>query len=77
MHTPISFQSLKMVLMTIKDMDSIQLGYPEYFQQTGRLSGLRIDLLTAPSRSPSGINAAFVPLHSNGWFAMDSNHLSF
>jgi len=44
-----------MVLMTTKDMDSIQLGYPKYFQQTGRLSGLRINLPAAPSRSPSGI----------------------
>jgi hypothetical protein len=63
--------------MTIKDTDSIQLGYPEYVKQAGRLSGLRINLPAAPSRFPSDKNAAFVPLHSNGWFAMDSHHLSF
>ena len=45
--------------------------------RTGRLSGLRIVLPTAPSRFPSGLNAVFVPSYSNGWLAMDLNHLSF
>ena len=39
-------------------MDSIQQSYPEYMYttwKTGRLSGLKITLLTAPSRSPSGV----------------------
>jgi len=37
-------------------------------------------LLTAPSRRlsrGSGIFAAFVPDHSNGWHAMALHHLSF
>jgi hypothetical protein len=62
--------------------------------QTGRLSGLRIILLAAPSQAGYGVHilgesqwlqpenqdhqvATFVPEHSNGWFAMDSDHLSF
>lgn len=45
--------------------------------KTGRLSGLRIILLTAPSRCPSGLKAVFVPSYSNGWFAMALHHLSF
>ena len=58
------------------DGDSIQRVSHLVGAATGRLSGLRIVLLTAPSRYSQWRYAAFVPVHSNGWHAMDSHHLS-
>jgi hypothetical protein len=62
--------------MTTKDMDSIQLGYPDFLtsRQAFWLKGQSTGRAFPVSQWH---NAAFVPLHSNGWFAMESHHLSF
>ena len=58
MHVPVPLPANKTPLMASKDTDSIQQSYPEYMYttwKTGRLSGLKITLLAAPSRSASGV----------------------
>ncbi len=63
MHVPVPLPAVDVVSTTSKDTDSIQRSYPEYANcGTGRLSGLRIILLTAPSRFPSGVNRGVRPL---------------
>jgi hypothetical protein len=47
------------------------------FCKKGRLSGLRLILLVAPSPNFEWQIATFVPDHGSGWHAAGFHHLSF
>jgi hypothetical protein len=57
--------------------DHVPAKNPCGFCKKGRLSGLRLILLAAPSPKFEWQIAAFVPDHGSGWHAAGFHHLSF